>query len=65
MIDEGGAPGAGALLPPGKVIGRNELWVGVPARFERTCHPTNGRASILTFASMSKALRVSAQGCVP
>ena len=35
MIDEGGVLGAGALLPPGKVIGRNELWVGVPARLKR------------------------------
>ena len=39
MIDEGGVLGAGALLPPCKVIGRNELWVGVPARFERTLSP--------------------------
>ena len=39
MIDEGGVLGAGALLPPGKVIGRNELWVGFPARFERIVPP--------------------------
>jgi carbonic anhydrase/acetyltransferase-like protein (isoleucine patch superfamily) len=31
MIDEGGVLGAGALLPPGRVTGRYELWVGVPA----------------------------------
>jgi gamma-carbonic anhydrase len=38
-IEEGGVLGAGALLPSGKVIGRNELWVDVPARFERIVPP--------------------------
>ncbi len=33
--EEGGVLGAGALLPTGKVIDHNELWVGVPARFKR------------------------------
>lgn len=27
--------GAGALVPPGKVVGERELWVGNPARFVR------------------------------
>jgi carbonic anhydrase/acetyltransferase-like protein (isoleucine patch superfamily) len=36
MIEEGGMLGAGGLLTPGKVIGRNELWVGSPARLIRT-----------------------------
>jgi carbonic anhydrase/acetyltransferase-like protein (isoleucine patch superfamily) len=35
MIEEGGMLGAGALLTPGKVIGRNELWVGAPAKLVR------------------------------
>ena len=26
---------AGALVPPGKVVGEGELWVGNPARFAR------------------------------
>jgi carbonic anhydrase/acetyltransferase-like protein (isoleucine patch superfamily) len=32
VIEEGGVLGAGGLLTPGKVIGRNELWVGAPAK---------------------------------
>jgi carbonic anhydrase/acetyltransferase-like protein (isoleucine patch superfamily) len=36
VIEEGGMLGAGGLLAPGKVIGRNELWVGTPARLVRT-----------------------------
>jgi carbonic anhydrase/acetyltransferase-like protein (isoleucine patch superfamily) len=35
VIDEGGMLGAGGLLTPGKVIGRNELWVGAPAKLVR------------------------------
>jgi carbonic anhydrase/acetyltransferase-like protein (isoleucine patch superfamily) len=32
VIEEGGMLGAGGLLPPGKRIPANELWVGNPAR---------------------------------
>lgn len=35
VIEEGGILGAGGLLTPGKVIGRNELWTGAPARLKR------------------------------
>jgi carbonic anhydrase/acetyltransferase-like protein (isoleucine patch superfamily) len=35
VIEEGGMLGAGGLLTPGKVIGRNELWVGAPAKLVR------------------------------
>ena len=35
VIEEGGVLGAGGLLTPGKVIGRNELWVGSPAKLVR------------------------------
>ncbi|MFT8245319.1 gamma carbonic anhydrase family protein [Roseomonas sp. BN140053] len=35
VIEEGGMLGAGGLLPPGKRIGPNELWVGSPARLVR------------------------------
>lgn len=35
IIEEGGFLGAGSLLPPGKIIRRNELWVGRPAKFSR------------------------------
>ena len=35
VIEQGGMLGAHALLPPGKRIGRNELWLGSPARLAR------------------------------
>src|ERR1700733_4232715 len=35
VIEEGGMLAAGGLLTPGKVIGRNELWVGSPAKLLR------------------------------
>jgi carbonic anhydrase/acetyltransferase-like protein (isoleucine patch superfamily) len=35
VIEEGGMLAAGALLSPGKRIGRRELWIGTPAKFVR------------------------------
>ena len=35
VIEEGGMLGAGGLLPPGKRIGPNELWIGNPAKLAR------------------------------
>ncbi len=35
VIEEGGMLGACGLLPPGKRIGPNELWVGAPAKLHR------------------------------
>lgn len=35
VIEEGGVLAAHSLLAPGKRIGRNELWMGSPARFVR------------------------------
>ena len=35
VIEEGGVLGAGSVLPPGKRIGRLELWVGNPAKLVR------------------------------
>src|SRR5215218_8635442 len=35
VIEEGGVLAAGSVLPPGKRIGRLELWVGNPARLVR------------------------------
>ena len=35
VIEEGGMLAAGGLLTPGKVIGRNELWIGAPAKLSR------------------------------
>jgi gamma-carbonic anhydrase len=35
VIEEGGMLGASGLLTPGKRIGRNELWMGAPAKLVR------------------------------
>jgi carbonic anhydrase/acetyltransferase-like protein (isoleucine patch superfamily) len=35
VIEEGGVLAAGSVLPPGKRIGRNELWMGNPAKLAR------------------------------
>ncbi len=39
VIEEGGMLAAAGLLPPGKRIGRNELWAGSPARLMRVMSP--------------------------
>ena len=39
VIEEGGMLAAGALLSPGKRIGKNELWIGTPAKFARLLTP--------------------------
>ncbi len=39
VIEEGGVLAAGALLTPGKRIGRFELWQGSPARLARVMSP--------------------------
>ncbi len=64
VIEEGGVLGAGALLPTGKVIGRNELWLGVPARFKRIMPPgeragfdRNFRAYVQNAARFRAGLR--------
>jgi carbonic anhydrase/acetyltransferase-like protein (isoleucine patch superfamily) len=35
VIEGGGVLGAGSVLPPGKRIGRLELWIGNPAKLVR------------------------------
>jgi carbonic anhydrase/acetyltransferase-like protein (isoleucine patch superfamily) len=35
VVEEGGLLSANGLLSPGKRIGRNELWIGAPARLSR------------------------------
>jgi carbonic anhydrase/acetyltransferase-like protein (isoleucine patch superfamily) len=34
-IKKYGFVGAGSVIPPGKVVGERELWLGNPARFVR------------------------------
>ena len=64
VIGEGGVLAAGALLPPGKTVGRNELWLGVPARFKRVIPPEerpvfehNFRDYVASAARFRAALR--------
>jgi carbonic anhydrase/acetyltransferase-like protein (isoleucine patch superfamily) len=35
IVEEYGFLGAGSLLSPGKVVRKNELWIGRPAKFIR------------------------------
>jgi carbonic anhydrase/acetyltransferase-like protein (isoleucine patch superfamily) len=35
VVQKYGFVGAGALIPPGKVVGERELWLGNPAKFVR------------------------------
>ena len=35
VVRKHGFVGAGALVPPGKVVGSGEMWLGSPARFAR------------------------------
>ncbi len=35
IVEEEAMLGAGSLVPPGKVVGKHELWIGSPARFKR------------------------------
>jgi carbonic anhydrase/acetyltransferase-like protein (isoleucine patch superfamily) len=35
VVKKNGFVGAGALIPPGKVVGERELWLGNPARMVR------------------------------
>ena len=39
VLEEGGVLAAGGLLPPGKRIGRYELWQGSPAKLVRVLDP--------------------------
>jgi len=36
VVQQHGFLGANALLAPGKVVGRGEMWLGAPAKFART-----------------------------
>jgi len=36
VVERHGFVGAGALVPPGKVVGSGEMWLGNPARKART-----------------------------
>jgi carbonic anhydrase/acetyltransferase-like protein (isoleucine patch superfamily) len=62
VIEEGGMLGAGGLLPPGKVIGPNELWMGSPAKLVRVM-PAEERAKFdrtaPSYVALAKRHRAS------
>ena len=60
VIEETGMLAAGALLSPGKRIGRRELWMGTPAKFarlltdEQVAHNDRGTAHYVELAARYK-----------
>lgn len=65
VIETDGMLAAGALLPPGKRIGRGELWTGRPARFTRTLTPeeiARNRAGAAGYVELAKQHRASQSG---
>lgn len=60
VIEEGGMLAAGGLLTPGKVIGRNELWSGSPARLWKVMDAeTRGRfdKTAIHYADLGQRFR--------
>jgi carbonic anhydrase/acetyltransferase-like protein (isoleucine patch superfamily) len=60
VIEEGGMLGAGGLLPPGKVIGKNELWVGSPAKLKRVMDADERKRfdrNALTYRELARQFR--------
>ena len=60
VIEEGGMLAAGGLLTPGKVIGRNELWAGSPARLWKVMDAeTRGRfdKTAIHYADLGQRFR--------
>src|SRR5580698_1054844 len=62
VIEEGGMLGAGGLLPPGKVIGRNELWIGSPAKLKRVMDADERKRfdrNAITYRDLAHRFRAS------
>jgi len=62
VIEEGGLLGAGGLLTPGKVIGRNELWTGSPAKLRRVMDEDERKNLIVTRRCIVRWRNSSARG---
>jgi gamma-carbonic anhydrase len=65
IIEEGGMLGAGGLLTPGKVIGRNELWVGSPARLLRVMSDEERRRfdrNAIVYRDLARQYRAGLRG---
>ena len=59
------AGSAGALLPPARVIGRNETWVGVPAHFQRTIPVRRQRYDFREYVQNTARVRVGLHPITP
>jgi len=68
VIEEGGMIGANGLLSPGKVVGRNEMWMGAPAALRRVM-PEAERAAwdrtAVHYAELAQRYRSGALRPVP
>jgi carbonic anhydrase/acetyltransferase-like protein (isoleucine patch superfamily) len=54
IIEEGGMLAAGGLLAPKKVIGKNELWGGSPAKFMRVMTEDEVRYTLTSAINYNK-----------
>ncbi len=62
VIEQGGMLAAGSLLPPGKRIGKCELWTGRPARLTRPLTAeeiTRNRAGTQGYVELARQHRLS------
>jgi carbonic anhydrase/acetyltransferase-like protein (isoleucine patch superfamily) len=62
IIETDGMLAAGSLLPPGKRIGKGELWTGRPARLTRMLTPediTRNRAGATGYVDLAKQHRAT------
>lgn len=65
VIETDGMLAAGSLLPPGKRIGKAELWTGRPARFTRPLTPeyiARNRAGAAGYVELARQHRASQSG---
>lgn len=65
VIETDGMLAAGALLPPGKRIGKGELWTGRPARLTRPLSAeeiARNRAGAAGYVELAKAHRAALSG---
>jgi carbonic anhydrase/acetyltransferase-like protein (isoleucine patch superfamily) len=53
-IEEGGMLAAGALLAPKKIVGKNELWGGSPAKFMRVMTEDEVKYTLISAQNYNK-----------
>ncbi len=60
IVEEFGFVGAGSLLSPGKIVRKNELWIGSPARFARMINDKEKafmQENITNYLSLAKTYK--------